>query len=405
MFRYPLRAFYLFLARMRQYLNWRTYLVCIALVILGMALFYFNQVAKDMAVEEHKKVKIVVEALKTIAMAPATSPNLSSSQTDITFASKVIAENTTIPLFITDDQMQWIDQMNLDTGRLKKDPEYLNRKFKEFQKLHQPILFDYSTPGMPGRGYVVYGDSALLARLQFYPVLLMMVTLVFLLIVVVAIRNAQRSIQNQVWVGMSKETAHQLGTPLSSIVAWMELLKESGANPEWIDEMGKDVSRLQLIADRFSKIGSVPLLVEENLIDRIQNMVNYMRSRKPQKVNIDFKYEEDNVEVLLSGPLFDWVIENLIRNALDAMGGEGHILIELHNQPRIVTIDITDTGKGIPKKDFKKVFAPGYSTKQRGWGLGLSLAKRIIEEYHNGSIFVKHSEPGKGTTFRIIFRR
>jgi signal transduction histidine kinase len=204
---------------------------------------------------------------------------------------------------------------------------------------------------------------------------------------------------------MSKETAHQLGTPLMAIVAWMELLKENEANREWVTEMEKDVSRLQLIADRFSKIGSVPQLKEENLVDRLQGMVAYMRLRKPQKVEIDFEHEEDDVQVLLSGPLFDWVIENLMRNALDAMEGKGRILVKLINQPRTVTIDISDTGKGIPKNNFKKVFAPGYSTKQRGWGLGLSLAKRIIQKYHNASIFVKSSEPGKGTTFRIVFRR
>jgi signal transduction histidine kinase len=204
---------------------------------------------------------------------------------------------------------------------------------------------------------------------------------------------------------MSKETAHQLGTPLSSIVAWMELLKENEQNREWVEEMEKDVSRLQLIADRFSKIGSVPLLKEENLVSRLQSMVEYMRMRKPKKVTIDFEHEEEDVQVLLSGPLFDWVIENLMRNALDAMEGEGRILIKLDNQPRVVTIDLSDTGKGIPKNNFKKVFAPGFSTKQRGWGLGLSLARRIIQKYHNGSIFVKSSEPGKGTTFRIQFRR
>ncbi len=390
---------------MRKYLNWRSYLVFIALVIVGITLFYFNRVAKDMALEEQKKVNILVEAFKTVAMAPALSSSQIGSQTDVTFASKVIAENKTIPVFVTDEQMNWVDQMNLDTGRLQKDPDYLKRKFNEFQKLHPPILFDYSTPGLQGKGYLVYGDSALLTRLQYYPLLLVAITFFFLVIVVIAISNAQRSIQNQVWVGMSKETAHQLGTPLSSIVAWMELLKDSGANEEWIEEMGKDVSRLQLIADRFSKIGSVPQLIEENLVSRIQGMVEYMRARKPQKVDIDFEYDESPVEVLLSGPLFDWVVENLMRNALDAMEGQGRILIQLHNQPRIVTIDISDTGKGIPKNDFKKVFAPGYSTKKRGWGLGLSLARRIIEKYHNGSIFVKNSEPGKGTTFRIIFRR
>lgn len=384
---------------MRQYLHWKSYLVIFALTIVGLALYYFNQVAKDMAIEEHKKVTMMVEAVKTIAMAnPA-------AQTDITFATKMISENNTIPMFITDEHFKIQDSKNIDTSRLAKDPDYIKRKFDQFRALHTPIAYDYSTPGMPGKGYLVYGDSVLLNRLRYYPLLIIAITFLFLLIVVIAISNAQRSLQNQVWVGMSKETAHQIGTPLTSIVAWMELLKDNEANVEWVTEMEKDVSRLQLIADRFSKIGSVPQLKEEDLVARLQSMVEYMRMRKPKKVTIDFEHNEDDVEVLLSGPLFDWVIENLMRNALDAMEGQGRIFIKLVNQPRVVTIDVSDTGKGIPKNNFKKVFAPGFSTKQRGWGLGLSLAKRIIEKYHNGSIFVKSSEPGAGTTFRIIFRR
>lgn len=384
---------------MRNYLHWKSYLVVFALTIVGLALYYFNQVAKEMAVEEHKKVEILVDAIKTVSISATTA------QSDVTFATKVITENTTIPLFMTDEDGNITGNKNLDSSRLEKDPDYLVRKYKEFKKLHQPILYDYSTPGMPGKGYVVYGDSALLNRLRYYPLLILAITFFFILIVVIAISNAQRSLQNQVWVGMSKETAHQLGTPLMAIVAWMELLKENESNREWVTEMEKDVSRLQLIADRFSKIGSTPQLKEENLVDRLQQMVEYMRLRKPQRVDIDFEHAEDDVHVLLSGPLFDWVIENLMRNALDAMEGQGRIFIRLINQPRTVTIDISDTGKGIPKNNFKKVFAPGFSTKQRGWGLGLSLAKRIIEKYHNASIFVKSSEPGKGTTFRIVFRR
>lgn len=383
---------------MRKYLHWKTYLVVFALTIVGLALYYFNQVAKDMEVEERKKVALLVEAIRAVVQ------TRTQSQTDVTFATKVITENTTIPLIITDPDGN-MQPTNLDTARLARDPDYLKRKYEEFKKLHGLIPYDFSTPGMPGKSYLVYGDSMLLNRLRYYPVLIMAITFFFLLIVVIAISNAQRSIQNQVWVGMSKETAHQLGTPLSSIVAWMELLKDNESNREWIAEMEKDVSRLQLIADRFSKIGSVPQLREENLVTRLQDMVDYMRMRKPQKVTIDFEHEEDDVQVLLSGPLFDWVIENLMRNALDAMEGSGRILVQLYNQPRTVTIDISDTGKGIPKNNFKKVFAPGYSTKQRGWGLGLSLAKRIIHKYHNASIFVKSSDPGKGTTFRIVFRR
>ncbi|MFT4062501.1 MAG: HAMP domain-containing sensor histidine kinase [Edaphocola sp.] len=384
---------------MRSYLHWRTYLTLLAVGIVGCALYYFNQMAVEMEQEERKKVGILIEAIRTVATATPTT------QPDVTFAYKVIDNNNTIPLFLTDAGGKITDHKNLDTGRLTQDPDYLYRKYEQFKKKHKPIAFDYGTPGFPGRGYLVYGDSQLLNKLKLYPVLIVAISFFFILVVLIAFNNAQRSLQNQVWVGMSKETAHQLGTPLTSLVAWLELLKDNEENRESVAEMEKDVQRLQLIADRFSKIGSVPELKEENIVARLQGMTDYMRMRKPIKVSIDFEYNDEDVQVLLSGPLFDWVIENLIRNALDAMEGQGSILIKLTNEPRTVTIDVSDTGRGIPRSNFKKVFQPGFSTKKRGWGLGLSLAKRIISQYHHGNIFVKSSEPGKGTTFRIVFWR
>jgi signal transduction histidine kinase len=221
----------------------------------------------------------------------------------------------------------------------------------------------------------------------------------------IVITNIQKNIQHQLWVGMSKETAHQLGTPLMSIVGWIEILQEQEANRPWLVEMEKDVTRLQLIADRFSKIGSSPNLEDENLITHLTEMTAYMQKRAPMKVSIIFEHDCQETHVLLSAPLFNWVIENLIRNALDAMEGKGNIHIKLQNEDRKVTIDVSDTGKGIPPAQWKKIFTPGFSTKTRGWGLGLSLAKRIIEEYHEGELFVKQSEIGKGTTFRIVLRR
>ncbi len=395
-------AIVLIFESMRKFFNRRTYLIIAALAIVGFALFYFNRIAGDMAVEEQAKVNTLIEALNTV-----NSASTSTLGNDITFASKVITQNTSIPLIITDERGNIQYHVNLDTVRLRQDSSYIKRKLEEFGRFHVPIPSFYPLANnQVGKNMVYYGDSSLLRSLKYYPLLLIAITCVFLLIVFIAVSNAQQSLQNQVWVGMSKETAHQIGTPLTSIVAWMELLKENESNREWVEEMEKDVTRLQLIADRFSKIGSIPELKEENLIERLQGMVDYMRMRKPNRVTIDFDHgTEDDVPVLLSAPLFDWVIENLIRNALDAMEGEGRIFIQLTNQPRLVTIDVSDTGKGIPKNNFKKVFAPGYSTKKRGWGLGLSLAKRIIQKYHHASIFVKQSEPGKGTTFRIIFRR
>jgi len=388
---------YLTFEVMRRYLHWKTYLVILAFVIVAFALYNFNKMAKEMSVEEQKKVETLVEGFKSVS-----SASIALSSNDITFASKIITENTTIPLIITDKDGNIISNTNLDSAKAQKNPDYLKLKLKEFKALHTPLLVDYQY----GKNYVYYGDSELLGRLKNYPLFIISITFVFLLIALIAFSNAQKSIQNQVWVGMSKETAHQLGTPLSSIVAWMELLKEKEDNRAWIEEMEKDVNRLKLIADRFSKIGSKPQLEEENVIARLEGMVEYMQKRAPQKVLIQFDYEaeENRANILLSGPLFEWVIENLMRNALDAMEGSGLITVHLKNEPRLITIDLSNTGKPISKKNFKKIFTPGFSTKKRGWGLGLSLSKRIIEEYHNGSIFVKHSDLNK-TTFRIILRR
>lgn len=385
----------------RRYLHWKTYLVLLALVIAGIALYNANRMVSEMAGEEQKKVDIIVKAIRAIAEENNSGSATSVSSSAFTFATQVIEENKSIPFIITDESGNITSSTNLDSVMTARASGFVRKKLEEFRKMHGTIVIESGY----GRQHLYYGDSHLLMRLRNYPLILLSIIFVFVVIIIVAISNAQRSIQNQVWVGMSKETAHQLGTPLSSIVAWLELLKDHDEIREWVEEMEKDVSRLQLIADRFSKIGSAPQLKEENLVPRLRNMVDYMQKRAPQKVAIHFVHEEEEIEVLLSGPLFDWVIENLIRNALDAMEGQGTITVTVKNQPRLVTIDLSDTGKGIPKNNFKKVFSPGYSTKQRGWGLGLSLARRIIQKYHNGSIFVKSSEPGKGTTFRIILRR
>jgi signal transduction histidine kinase len=224
-------------------------------------------------------------------------------------------------------------------------------------------------------------------------------------VVLLALNAAHRSLQNQVWVGLSKETAHQMGTPLSSMEGWLELMRDEHGQTETIKEMQNDLDRLKLVADRFGKVGSAPSLEVENLVTRLQDMVAYMQKRSPKKVRISLHTRDADVPVNISGPLFDWVMENLIRNALDAMGGEGKIDITVTNQPQQVVVDVTDNGKGIPAHQVKRVFAPGFTTKKRGWGLGLSLAKRIVTTYHHGQIFVKSSEVGKGTTFRIVLKR
>lgn len=388
---------------MRNIFHWKNLLLIIAVFITAISLYQANSLVRDMQEEEELKVKMVVSAIESIVMSETDSSDLfTQSSSTISFATKIIEQNQTIPIIITDEYKNIVSYRNIDTFMLQKDPNYLLSQLHEFEMQHGRILIE---AGYGIQQYLYYGDSEMLIRIKQYPVILLSIIAVFFLVILIALSNAQKNIQNQVWVGMSKETAHQLGTPLSSIVGWMEILKDEEANKPYIAEMEKDVERLQLVADRFSKIGSIPQLIEDDVVTRIQKMVNYMQKRAPIHVKIDFYRNESEVEILLVGPLFDWVIENLIRNALDAMEGKGNIIINLVNEPRTVTIDISDTGKGIPKNKFKKIFQPGYSTKMRGWGLGLSLSKRIIGQYHNGSLFVKHSELQKGTTFRIILRR
>ena len=379
---------------MRQYLNWKTYLIIIAMCIVGTSIYYTNQLAHKLASEEKKNIQQLVEALKI----NATTDNPIAQQ----LAGALINQNKTIPLILTDEngKIAVDGYINLDTAKAK-DSIYLKEKLEEFKDLHEPIVSDYGF----GKQNVYYGESRLLKQLRYYPYVQLVIIILFLVIVLIALTSAHRSLQNQVWVGLSKETAHQLGTPLSSIQAWLELLKADNADSEPVLEMQKDLDRLNLVADRFSKVGSSPQLYEENLVTRMQTMVDYMQKRAPSKVSITLKSTDTDVLVNISASLFDWVVENLMRNALDAMDGKGSIAIQITNNSQHVLVDITDSGKGIPNHLLKKIFAPGFTTKKRGWGLGLSLSKRIIEKYHHGSIFVKQSELGKGTTFRIILRR
>jgi len=378
---------------MRQYLNWKTYLALIAVFIVGASLYYTNQLASKLADEEKKKVEELAAALKTLVM--------SKNDQETAFASTIITQNTTIPLIVTDAKQGIIDSRNIDTAKSLNPKNAVAEKLVEFKRLHTPIPANYGT----GINYVYYGESFLLTQLRYFPYVQLAIIGIFLVVVVIALTVANRSLQNQVWVGLSKETAHQLGTPLSSIEAWLELLREENPQSEAAMEMQKDLDRLKLVADRFSKVGSAPQLGEENLVTRLQSIVEYMQKRAPKKVIISLHSATAEVPVNISGALFDWVMENLIRNALDAMGGEGKIDITITNQQQQVWVDVQDNGKGIPNYQVKKVFAPGFTTKKRGWGLGLSLSRRIIEKYHHGSIFVKQSEVGKGTTFRIILRR
>jgi hypothetical protein len=378
---------------MQQYINWKTYLILVAMSIVGASLYYTNRLAGELAEEERKNVVQLAEALRL--------QGISSDPQAFETAQKVIEQNKTIPLVLTDESNNIIDVKNLDSIKVSKSKTYIKDKLVEFKEMHAPIVYDYGF----GKQYVYFGESYLLTQLRYFPYVQLVIIFLFLLVVLIAFSAAHRSVQNQVWVGLSKETAHQLGTPLSSIEAWLELLKEHEVNREPVEEMQKDLDRLKLVADRFGKVGSAPQLEEEDLVPRLQNMVDYMQKRAPSKVNISLKTNDEHVPVLMSGPLFDWVIENLMRNALDAMEGRGSIEVKINNQPQQVYVDVSDTGKGISKQYIKKIFTPGFTTKRRGWGLGLSLSRRIIEKYHHGSLFVKYSDVGKGTVFRIILRR
>lgn len=375
---------------LQQLFNWRSVMVLTAICIVGASLFFTGRLASRLAVEERKKVALFAEGIKHIATAP--------NDEELSFVSDIITQDSTIPRIITDESGHIQDLRAIDTSGERDVKKFLQDKIESFKKQNPPIHVQYDF----GSVLIYYGESSLLTSLRYFPYAQLAIIALFLLVVILSIGTAHRSIQNQVWVGLSKETAHQLGTPISSIEGWMEIIREELPGNDYVAEMQKDVDRLKLVADRFGKVGSEPQLQVENLVPRLREMVNYMQKRASGKVAITFSGEHEEVLANISGPIFDWVIENLIRNALDALEGSGRIEVKLQQADTEIFIDVSDTGKGIPRHLLKRVFAPGFSTKTRGWGLGLSLSKRIIEKYHHGSIFVKHSELQKGTTFRIV---
>ncbi|MFN8244012.1 MAG: HAMP domain-containing sensor histidine kinase [Ferruginibacter sp.] len=381
-----------------QLFNWRTGLALIAIAIVTGTIFYSNYLSKKIEQDERHKVSLWVESLK-VKIA-------TEDQAAINFTNMIAADNQEIPIIETDerDNPSGISK-NLDTNAVKTDTGYLRSKVKEFKQLHDPIVVEINKdPLIINRYY--YGDSVLLQEVRYYPLIQLFIVALFIIITLIAISTRNKSTQNQVWAGMAKETAHQLGTPLSSLQGWVEMLKESPANEKIAAEMSKDVDRLKLVSDRFGKIGSTPQLEEHNIVDQINNMITYIKRRATDRVSFSVNSSgETEIMAMINGHLFDWVIENLLKNALDAMDGSGSINVTIRNEAAQVIIDVTDTGKGISKQNMSKVFKPGFTTKKRGWGLGLSLSKRIIEQYHKGELFVKASEPGKGTTFRIVLKK
>lgn len=382
----------------QHWLNWRTLLTIIAILIVSGTVFYSDYLSKKIAKEEKQKVEAWVEAQRTIINA--------SAQTDITLASKIATENDDIPIIETNEKDSITNNyLNLDSTLVANDNNYLKEKLEEFKKLHPPLqIILTENPFTANRYY--YGESQLQKEVRYYPIIQLVIIGLFIVITVISQRTSYQNIQNQLWAGLAKETAHQLGTPVTSLEGWVEVLKDMKGNEEIVTEIEKDVDRLKLISDRFGKIGSIPKLEEKNLVEQVAYMIDYIKKRASGKVNFDLNtYGQTNIPAMISPPLFDWVIENLLKNALDAMNGKGAITVSIKDETASVLIDVKDTGKGIIYKNLSKVFSPGFSTKKRGWGLGLTLTKRIIEQYHGGEIFVKSSEPGKGTTFRVILKK
>lgn len=318
------------------------------------------------------------------------------------FISEVAINSASVPVIFTDSTRKNIIAFgNIDSVKIK-DPGYAKRTLEEMAYENNPIPIEL---GQGEKNYIFYHDSYLRTQLKYFPYVQLAVIGLFLLIAYTLFSTSRKSEQNQVWVGMAKETAHQLGTPLSSLLAWLEYLDMKGVDKTMVNEIRQDVKRLETITERFSKIGSIPVLSKENIFEVLEKSVNYLKTRTSQNVSYSINTSDKNLTAQLNVPLFEWVIENLCRNAVDAMDGKGSILITISDQMQFVYIDVGDTGKGISKSKFKTVFDPGFTTKKRGWGLGLSLSKRIIENYHFGKIFVKRSEHEKGTTFRIVLNK
>jgi signal transduction histidine kinase len=349
-----------------------------------------------MAIEERKNVELWAEATRKLA-----SPDINSNQ-DITFLLDIINRNTTIPIIITDS----LDQIGINRNILfsADDKEkVLKQELHKMKDENPPIIISVSETETQ---YLYYRDSVLLENLKYYPIIQFAVIFLFIFVAYMAFSSSRNAEQNQVWVGMSKETAHQLGTPISSLMAWVELLKMHNIDETLIQEFEKDTQRLEKITERFSKIGSVPELIRTDVAEIVRSTVAYLKTRSSDRVKYVLNFD-NNVkhEIPLNASLFSWVIENLCKNAIDAMNNNGTIQISLIDKGEQILIDVADTGKGISKSYFKTVFQPGFTTKKRGWGLGLSLAKRIVENYHKGKIFLKQSEINKGTIFRIVLQK
>jgi len=384
--------------------KWKIYLLTFAAIIGFFSLFLTNLLVKELKNEERKKIKLWAQATKHLI-------NISGDG-DYSLAIKVISENNNIPVILVDECDSILEHRNFNSFsnidsllmrfNLKQEqeitPKFLRRELNRMKDgEEEPIEINI----LGDKQWIYYKDSALLYRLRYYPAYQLGFIGLFMIFAYFIFNASRKSEQNQVWAGMAKETAHQIGTPLSSLMAWVELLKEKNENESMVEEMGKDIKRLETIIDRFSKIGSQPELKKESIVNLITRSIEYLKSRMPVNTEFEIEIPENEIILPVNNILLEWVIENLVRNGVDSIKGKGEIKIAIIDKPNNVMINITDNGDGINRSMIKTIFKPGVTTKKRGWGLGLSLSKRIIEDYHNGSIFVLSSEKGKGTTFTI----
>jgi len=377
-------------------------ILAVSVIISISSIFYTNVLVEQLKERERNQVNLYARALEY---------TVNESNNNIYFVSEeIINKNNSVPTILLNDQNEFIDYTNLDidtTWSLKRRNETILRYLEEMKRAYPPIeilLKDPTTQEVFGKQFVYYKNSFLLTQLIAYPFIQLSVIAIFAFISYLAFNYSKTAEQNRVWVGLAKETAHQLGTPLSSLMAWVEVLRDDPdiKNKGIADELDKDIKKLKVVTERFSSIGSTPTLREENIYTLIQNVVNYLQPRVSSRINFELYTLSESITAMVHAPLFEWVIENLCKNGVDAMGSSGTIAIKiLRGNENRVLIDISDTGKGIPKGNLPSVFKPGFTTKKRGWGLGLALAKRIIEMYHQGRIFVKSSEENQGTTFRI----
>ena len=376
-------------------IRWKFILFLSAVLIALGSLYYTNKLVRQLKQEEKNKVELWAKATEQLI-------DLDITETDFGFLFEVIENNNTVPVILVNSDNEIVSTRNLDPDK-ENSPDYLARQLKKMKKQHEAIEFSI---GGNSNNYIYYKDSILLSKLELFPFVQLGVIILFIFVSYFAFSSSRKAEQNQVWLGLSKETAHQLGTPTSSLAAWVELLRMKDLDEKILKEFEKDVTRLEKITERFSKIGSKPSLKTINLYNVIMRAVAYIKSRSSENVRFNMNFaEEEELNLPLNAALFEWVIENLCKNAIDAMNGKGIININVQDNIQVAYLDISDTGRGMNKSQFKTIFKPGYTTKDRGWGLGLSLSKRIVEMYHAGKIFVNYSEINKGTTVRIVLKK